>query len=83
MVDSDDAQFEMTGEKRGGEMTQAEWDKYAEDGNYQRTRDRYAGNTEARQAEKRKIFDTVDPNGEYARCFWEDPEGWDSIFGDL
>ena len=83
MVDSDEAQIELTGEKRGGEMAQAEWEKYSEDGYYQRTRDRYASNTEERQAEKRAIFDEIDPDGEYGRTFFEEPETWDSTFGDL
>ena len=65
-------------------MAQAEWDKYTDDGYYQRTRDRYANNTEERKAEKRAIFDEVDePDGTFGKAFWEKPEDWDTIFGDL
>ena len=83
-MDSDDNQIEDTGECRGGDMTQQEWDAYVKCGAYERTRDRYANNTEERQAEKRAIFDDVDePDGEYGKAFFESHEDWDTIFGDM
>ena len=82
-MDSDDNQIEDTGECRGDDMAQQEWDAYAEKGHYERTRDRYAGNTAERQAEKRAIFDEYDDSGETGKQFFECPEDWDTTFGDM
>ena len=58
MVDSDDAQIELVGEMRGDRMVVQEWEMF-EAKQWDRCRERYAGNTEERKQEKINLFREV------------------------
>ena len=83
MVDSDDSQMELTGDMRGGEMAQAEWEVYEGSGTWAKARARYENNDDERKKEKRAIFDEVADGEPIGEWFWEDQSQWETYWGDL